>query len=470
MVETHEYRGYWWLPSDEPSKLSGTLTVTRGDAKLDVLGHFGRELLDRSEKEEVYSIAPASQSRIFGITTAGKRVTLETCTLGNSTISYPGIPTTTYRPRIVLLGVWFTEGEEVSFDEIAIRTSELDTWTCVSGFSGGVRTEEQPDTGHVIATAYDIHFEPPPSIVIPLDDGDEARIDFAYQVKPGTTEANVSQEASLFLRYAKLRCLEEVFASVGQVRDFLSLAVGQPVTVLSVTGFRDELLETGSTSRQSVQVLWEIPHNPEPTRRPRHTIEMLFTLPEVEPIISKVMRAWFSRYEVLGPVFNLYFGMLYHRDMYSDVRFLSYAQAIETYDFRRRDVKLARGNRLTLRKRVHDVINKCPSVRDKIAGTTSPEQNGFVSSFVNSRNYYTHYNPDLEEKAASGVALLLLTVQLRTIIEMSLLRELGFSCDAIDNILSRIQRYTEISNLKSIVAEEEQSAGTQNKDSATNSE
>jgi hypothetical protein len=38
-------------------------------------------------------------------------------------------------------------------------------------------------------------------------------------------------------------------------------------------------------------------------------------------------------------------------------------------------------------------------------------------------------------RAATGVALYLLVAQLRAIIEMSLLRELGFSCDRIDAIL-----------------------------------
>jgi len=47
--------------------------------------------------------------------------------------------------------------------------------------------------------------------------------------------------------------------------------------------------------------------------------------------------------------------------------------------------------------------------------------------------------------------LYFLVVQLRAIIEMSLLRELGFSCEAIDEILDRVQRYAEISNLKSQV-------------------
>jgi hypothetical protein len=35
VVETHEYKGLWWLPSHETEKLSGTLTVSKGEAALE---------------------------------------------------------------------------------------------------------------------------------------------------------------------------------------------------------------------------------------------------------------------------------------------------------------------------------------------------------------------------------------------------------------------------------------------------
>jgi len=493
MIETHEYRGHWWLPRDESKKLSGTLTVTRGSATLDVLGDFGYELLDSSEDTKVYSPFPASQLRILGLTTEGKRVTLETCAVGPSSIHSHGIPTTTYRSRIALLGVWIAEGEEVSFDEIAIRLSELDTWTCVSGFSGSISVDEQPDTGRAIPTAFDIHFEPPPSVAIPLDGGDEARIDFGYSapgwVGMGTTKVNFSQRASFVLRYAKPRNLEEVFTSASQARNFFSLAVGRPLTVLSVSGLRNDLLESDSQTRQSVELFWEIPYNPEPALRPRQPVEMLFTLPEVKPIISDLMRAWLSRYELLGPVFNLYFGMLYQRDGYIDVRFLSYAQAIETYDSRRRSAndlpeeehkrlvtavldatsdpqhrkwlrERISHNRPTLRKRMRAVLEECPEVRNKVIGPSEKDVEEFISLFVASRNYYTHYSASGERRAAKGTALLVLVYQLRAIIEMSLLREIGFETQAIDEMFDRVQRYAEIRKLQSNVAEEKQSAGT----------
>jgi hypothetical protein len=111
MIESHEYAGLWWLPADDTNRLSGQLTVERGKAKLEVLHSFGHEVVETSEGETAYSPFPADQPRILGVTTDGKAVTLEACTSGPSTMNFPGIPTTTYRPRVVLLGAWFSEDE-----------------------------------------------------------------------------------------------------------------------------------------------------------------------------------------------------------------------------------------------------------------------------------------------------------------------------------------------------------------------
>lgn len=102
-----------------------------------------------------------------------------------------------------------------------------------------------------------------------------------------------------------------------------------------------------------------------------------------------------------------------------------------------------------------DVLATCRTVAQKIVGSGSQDQTTFIEGFKTARNYYTHYNPKLEMKAARGAALFLLFIQLQAIIEMSLLRELGFGCRSIDAILERARRYAQIEHLKAVVAAEE---------------
>jgi hypothetical protein len=70
-------KGLWWLPSDDAEKLPGTLTVTKGAAALELIGHFGHELLSETQTEKIYSLDLAEQPRIVGMSTGGKPITLE---------------------------------------------------------------------------------------------------------------------------------------------------------------------------------------------------------------------------------------------------------------------------------------------------------------------------------------------------------------------------------------------------------
>lgn len=102
MVETHEFRGFWWLPENEEERLSGTLTVKKGDAKLALLGHFGHVLLSDDGTEKTYSLDLEERPRIHGISETGKQITLERHGTASWSGHFPGIQTSVYEPEVVL--------------------------------------------------------------------------------------------------------------------------------------------------------------------------------------------------------------------------------------------------------------------------------------------------------------------------------------------------------------------------------
>src|SRR5688572_9415705 len=123
---------------------------------------------------------------------------------------------------------------------------------------------------------------------------------------PVTTEFSLSQDTSFHVRYASPQGPERILDTVHNLRGFLSLGVGVPVTVLKVVGLRDDFtIRPDSKARQPVEILAELPHNPEPPERPRHPHEMFFTRDQVSPNVSEALRAWFARQDKLAPVFNL---------------------------------------------------------------------------------------------------------------------------------------------------------------------
>jgi hypothetical protein len=356
VVETHEYKGLWWLPSDDAEKLPGTLTVTKGAAALELIGHLGHELLSETQTEKTYSLDLAEQPRIVGMSTGGKPITLEGHQAAPHTVSFPGIATATYKRNVTLIGKQFADGEDIGFDEISIRASDLNEWTRVSGFDSHIGMEKHKEKDYLVFSNVGIRFDAPDDIDIALARGERAFIRFSAQsqgIGPGTDHIALHQEAALHLRFAKRVGLYEVFDRVGQIRNFLSLAVGRPVAILSVTGYQDDYGDKTETLLP-IELLWEIPYNPAQPARARHPREMLFTLPEATPEISTVMKSWFAKQVRLAPVFNLFFGVRHHPAMSLEVRFLAYAQAGETYDYRRRRKP---GNK-TLAQRMGDVLGE----------------------------------------------------------------------------------------------------------------
>lgn len=447
VIGIREYRGFWWLPNDDSRRLAGTLTVDNGSGALDLVGHFGHRLLSETGTERTYSLELAEQQRIVGLGAGGEQLTLEKNRASNYTENLPGIAVAAYKCDVALIGKHFKESEIIAFDEIAIRATDLTSWTQISGFHITNRLETH-ERGYATFAGVEISYEVPDNIDITLARGERAFIRFRASgdgIGARTDQVALTEDALFHFRFTKPADLERVFERVGQFRNFLSLAVARPVAILSVTGYQDDYVTGRFDTAVPVEILWGIPHNPSPPARPRHPLEMLFTLADTTPDVSKVMRSWLSKQDRLKPVFNLFFGMRYHTDMYLDVTFLSYAQAIETYDFRRR----RKPSRRTLAQRMGDVLDQCRTVSRKIVGANTGDRELFIEGFKVSRNYYTHYNPKLEEKAARGIRLLLLTIQLQAIIEMSLLCELGFGVRAIDDIFERVGRYGQIERLKS---------------------
>jgi hypothetical protein len=450
MLETHEFKGYWWLPGAEEDKLSGDLRIERGRARLDVLGSFGQTLLSETPREKTYSLDPSDQDRVLGISSGGKRITLERLSSGDTAISIPGLRTASYHAEVAIVGEHFAHGRRVAFDEIAIELTDLNEWTGVSGFELSTEFERLDPGGSMGFASLAARYEAPEPIQIPIYRGEEMSIRFAAVtngLRGETDHLDIRQKAALHLYFKRKAGLEKILERVAQIRNFLTLAVGRPVSVLAGAGFLEPAVSGRARAARPIQIYRELVHNPEPPPGRRRAGEMFFSLAQARPEITTVIRRWLGRQRRLEPVFNLFFGSIYHPSLYLEVRFLAFAQALETYESRRRRSTSKR----SLREKMRALLGDSKTVTRQIVG---PEVEDFLDLLMDTRNYYTHYNPRLEARAASGTGLLLLTLQLRATIEAAMLRELGFGGLEIDEILERTRRYEEISHFRAMLGEE----------------
>lgn len=449
VIGEDEYRGYWWLPGREDNRLSGTLEIADGRCELHLLGDFGREELDRTDRTVSWSLDLAEQERIVGVSTKGKPITLEGHQGAPHEVSLPGIPTSTYIRRLALVGKEFEANEAVAFDELEIEASDLNEWTRVSGFKPSIQMREDSEGGPLRFEELDVKFSGPEEMRFELARGDTATLTFrvnASGMSGGATRVSLEQEASLRLRSRRKMNFDDVATRTVQIRNLLSLAVGRPVSIRRVYGYIDGH-NNPSGSPRPIQLFWDLPFNPEEPETPRPWHQMLFTLPEASPNLSSVLRKWLARQRRLAPVFDLFFGVRHNPGLTLEVRFLAYAQALETYDHRRRP----KAGRIPLARRVETLLGSCRTVTRRLVDA-GDLQAQFISNFVRTRNYYTHYTPGSETQAAHGVDLLLLSCQLEYLLEMLLLHDLGFACRDVDAIFERALRYADVEHFKRLAS------------------
>lgn len=156
---------------------------------------------------------------------------------------------------------------------------------------------------------------------------------------------------------------------------------------------------------------------------------------------------------------NLYFSDKYIPEMYLEGKFLTLVQGLKTYHRRTMDKKsmdndiyanlvenlvdqcpkenrdwlkklLEHGNEIRLARRVKEIIEPYK----KHLGNNSKREK-LIRDIVNTRNYLTHYDESLKDKAARGEGLWLLYLQAEALFQLCLLQELAFTEQEIESIL-----------------------------------
>jgi len=94
-------------------------------------------------------------------------------------------------------------------------------------------------------------------------------------------------------------------------------------------------------------------------------------------------------------------------------------------------------NEYSLRKRLKSLLSAWwPLLQEYI-----DDRGAFVDAVAATRNYNIHYDESGRERAKTGVELYWLTEQLKMILEVLLLSELGLSNEEVQGILQSTRRY-----------------------------
>jgi len=408
MIEGFEYTGRWWLPDKPDDAFSGRLKYTyKTGAVLELQGSF-ESLRDRFNNTKPLII--------IGTSSDGKDISLHYCSLFSGQRASQGFETCLYLADIVFVGAHFFNEDAVRFVNMSIRYSYLDEWVDIPCFSS-THSEE----GDLI-----VKYLKPDDICAKIDNGSSIIVTQIVHMRFARIQKDPGIKTKWIVKIATENeaSLEDYRAIIQHLQSFLCLAVREPVHVLGLEGENP----VDMNDHASVKIFYKSPFIVQPSGLSL-ILQPLFTYQDISADFEVMLRNWFDKEDSLKPICDLYFRILQNPYLYLENQFLSLVQAVEA--FHRRVFK----GRNALRKRLGESLDECGKIVPQLLGN----REYFIDKTVESRNYYTHYDKDLYERAARGQELVKIARKLKVLLEVCLITQTGLDEKKSGDLFSKIR-------------------------------
>lgn len=423
-----------------------------------------------SDPEYLGSDATFQPETVLGITRDGEEITLKNCIRSNYSTKVKGsttIDSSSLQAVTLFVGAHFGDSTAY-FDKVRVSFPLLGEWANISGisYSGGIFEGESTNVS--AGDKVNIEYE--------FLESEKANVD-EIEVKFGISadiDKSASGRASLEENhYSEITpddgqiSYEEATEHVENLQDFITLATNKEVTPSLIERRMERENNPGYHSVEIFSTSVDGPKTPT-SLHPYHA-NFLFT--DIRENFTEVMNSWFENSDRLSSVYNLYFGSLYNSNMYLQNKFLSLTQAIESYhrdeeegeylsdeefeEFYNQMVTeipedlpqsfkdhikfgtLKHSNEFSLRKRLTEIVSN----ENEIVSSLPWEIEEKIEIIINTRNYLTHYDEDIQPRADTDEMYELVLI-LRALLEVTLLREVGIQEDQISNRVT--MRYNQL--------------------------
>jgi hypothetical protein len=439
MKEQH-LKGFWWLPNRKELLVGGELDIDRNAAPvLSLIGCFENDL-SSIERDLL-----ASPEFILGLTSDGTRVTLVRCFRVESKINFPGFATSRYQAELVFVGEHFESASSLHFRSLHVSYDLLDEWAQIRALKADLRSDDNRKL-ESLTVAYT-----PPRVPEAHLSGATVRFKTKFSFSPNrASDMRLKTCTFVELEAASPMPFDELLERMREIRNFISLGADIPAYEMDVCAEREKsvviqapgVLDDPRESEEIMQEARRLSLRPNSIRifyrrairaeeSSYSSTRALFELSEIEGELELFLRKWLQINDSLRPVVNMYFGVRDSDSQYLEVKFLLLVQSVEYYH-RHRIRRKAH-----LDARVREVIASLHGIADTIISDHAV----FAKTVAKTRDYLTHYDPELEAQAAESYDLYYLMQRLRIIIELLLLRELGFSNQKLLSVVTMHERY-----------------------------
>lgn len=442
--EEFKKSGYFWLPSAPEKKFPGTLSISDGGViDLEIVELFesvGSDSIDwGSFGLDALNWEPAFNNnfkRIVGHIETDE-VTLDGCEFKEG---FPNLKTGISRSLLrvgkAFMGVKYREDESPRFKILIFSVDGINDWI------GTNRDRSNPPDSNYprVYQRSPISFQHPEPVSFNLSNGMELSITFNYERSGSINprEDKIAQRTYFKLVSQKARELDEFTAIVEQIIAFLCFAMGDIVCFdsMEVTSenpppllpFREDF---GYDKIGLLPINIFSPSQFYSKNKRQIGSNSLFKFDKIKDNAERIICNWIDTYEQVTPTLHFYFWTQMQAYPCSEVKFLTLVQGLEAYHR-----KMFNENRMKLRNRIEEIIEPF----EDIIGTDEERQE-IITSIMDTRNYWTHYNPELESRIATGWNLEILCLKIEALFQLHFLRLIGFNQEEINSIVDHQLRW-----------------------------
>jgi hypothetical protein len=444
--------GRWWLfGSDRPAHYGTLLFDPNAGLRLEV-----RIAARRGIPDILAAVGkrPDFPETIQGRDEQDEPVTLLGCCPGNCGFS-GGLSKYTFHPLLAVLGQLLESWDSALYRKAQFHLTLLDKWMCRGRLHVGA-TEEHP---------LQVSIAPGNDIEVHLADGTRNLITYSYEAQPQAEAYCIKEKHGVRLEFTGATSAQSICTDYIQVwRRLLTLLTGTEVFVEDVSF---EVPESGEPPDWAE--LLRRNEGVAKADRDRLAVDMTVPYKEIASDFPEVLKRWFEYHNRLDAALDLYFATVFNKKLWINQQFLFLAQALEVYhnsnpqfasavqskpEFRKRlrkflclvpkaerawlIEKLQHANQKTLAQRLDEILDQHPSE----VSSFIPNRKEFADRIRHTRNYYTHFDDELRQKRkiAEGDELTRLVQQMRTLLSVCILKDLGISGASLSRLITNLAK------------------------------
>ena len=453
--EEFKRSGVFWLPASPEREVPGTLSISDGgNVKLELT-----QPLDTSSIQALFGYSSDDSLRqILGHVEKDGPVMIDRCyhisKKRNITRGRLIAPEVVSAQR-VFIGFPHQEGTTLRFNTVTFSVEGIDEWVGISG----IEVDRQIEN-----SALTISYKRPADVSFNLANGMQLLITFAWTFPgiPSTQRAEVTQKTYFELISQDASELDEFISVAEKITAFLCFVMNEIVCLERVSVTSDNLRQDigdGRTALIPVEIY--CPAWPYSKDEPEiNEMDMLFRFKEIQGQFESMINKWIENYEQIAPALDLFFLTKTGTLPSLDLQFLTLAQSLEAFHRKTSDemhmdkdefegirknlikqidkkdrnwfaMKLQYANELTLKNRLEKMIEPFDCLID------DERKPKLINGIKDTRNYLTHYDSELEPKAAKGQVLEFICHKMNALFRLHFLKLIGFNTQEIDAIVDK---------------------------------